>query len=179
MRDALHNKDFDSFTLHLKSFIADIPARLHIPAEAYYHSLVYMLLRLIGAQILLEKETDKGRIDAILDLTDKTYIIEFILKRKRFEYFDFAQYRHKGKTFKPLVKDGLRGQSPLKPLTAEYEFAKKGGKIKRVKTLALQALRQIEEKKYYEPYLHKSKKIIFLGIGFLEKEIHVSAKEWS
>ncbi len=136
MRDALHNKDFDSFTLHLKSFIADIPARLHIPAEAYYHSLVYMLLRLIGAQILLEKETDKGRIDAILDLTDKIYIIEF-------------------------------------------KFAKKGGKIKRVKTLALQALRQIEEKKYYEPYLHKSKKIIFLGIGFLEKEIHVSAKEWS
>ncbi len=35
-----------------------------------------------------------------------------ILKRKWFEY--------KGKTFKPLVKGGLRGQSPLKLLTAEY-----------------------------------------------------------
>ncbi len=31
--------------------------------------------------------------------------------------------RHKGKTFKPLVKGGLRGQSPLKLLTAEYIIA--------------------------------------------------------
>ncbi|MCB0375300.1 MAG: PD-(D/E)XK nuclease domain-containing protein [Phaeodactylibacter sp.] len=50
---------------------------MHIPKEAYYHSLVYLMLRLVGMQLLLEKETDKGRIDAVLELPDKVYIIEF------------------------------------------------------------------------------------------------------
>jgi len=35
------------------------------------------MLRLVGAKCLLEKETDKGRIDAILELPDKVYVIEF------------------------------------------------------------------------------------------------------
>ena len=65
------------FIQYLQSFFADIPARLHLPKEAYYHSLVYMMLRLTGTQILLEKETDKGRIDGVLELYDKVYIIEF------------------------------------------------------------------------------------------------------
>ena len=36
-----------------------------------------MVFRLVGMQLLLEKETDKGRIDAVLALSDKVYIIEF------------------------------------------------------------------------------------------------------
>ena len=36
-----------------------------------------MILRLVGVQIILEKSTDKGRIDAVLELPDKVYIVEF------------------------------------------------------------------------------------------------------
>ncbi|MEM9884465.1 MAG: AAA family ATPase [Bacteroidota bacterium] len=77
LKDALRTENFDRFITILQAFISDIPARLHLPKEAYYHSICYMILRLLGVQLLLEKETSKGRIDAVLELTDKVYIIEF------------------------------------------------------------------------------------------------------
>lgn len=77
LRKALQTEDTERFLKILGSFLADIPARLHLPKEAYYHSLVYMILRLVGMKLLLEKETDKGRLDAVLELPDKVYVIEF------------------------------------------------------------------------------------------------------
>ncbi len=127
LKDALLNENLSAFAQQLTSIFADIPARLHLPKEAYYHSLVYLLLRFIGMQMLLEKETDKGRIDGVLELEDKIYIMEF-------------------------------------------KFAK-NKRIKQVKTLSAQALKQIKEKKYHEAYLSQGKKIILFGIGFLDKKI--------
>ncbi len=127
LKEALYDENTDRFLLILRSFLADIPARLHIPKEAYCHSLVYMLLRLVGVKLLLEKETDKGRIDAVLELPDKVYIIEF----------KFAQNK----------------------------------RVKNVKTLAGQAMRQIEARKYHESYVGAGKKIILFGIGFLEGKV--------
>lgn len=77
LRDALREERTGDFVLRLQSFLADIPSRLHISQEAYYHSLVYMMLRLVGMKPLLEKETNKGRLDAVLELPDKAYILEF------------------------------------------------------------------------------------------------------
>lgn len=77
LRDALREERPQDFIKRLQSFLADIPARLHIPKEAYFHSLVYMMLRLTGVRLLLEKETSTGRIDAVLEFPDKVYIIEF------------------------------------------------------------------------------------------------------
>ena len=77
LRYALYNEQFDLFVDIIQSFFADIPARLHLPKEAYYHSLIYMLLRLVGVKMILEKETDKGRIDAIFEHQDKVYVFEF------------------------------------------------------------------------------------------------------
>ena len=77
LRHALRDEKTDAFVQRLQSFLADIPYQLHIPAEAYYHSLVYIMLRLAGVQLLLEKSTDKGRIDAVAEWPDKVYIIEF------------------------------------------------------------------------------------------------------
>ena len=77
LRDALIAEDIPKFIEKFQSFLSDISGRLHVPLEAYYHSLTYLMLRLVGAKCLLEKETDKGRIDAILELPDKVYVIEF------------------------------------------------------------------------------------------------------
>lgn len=77
LRDALREERTDAFLTRLQSFLADIPSRLHISRETYYHSLVYIMLRLTGMKPLLEKETDKGRLDAVLELPDKIYILEF------------------------------------------------------------------------------------------------------
>ena len=127
LRKALQAEDAERFVKIIGSFLADIPARLHVPKEAYYHSLIYMLFRLTGMKLLLEKETDKGRIDAILEFPDKVYIIEF------------------------KFSDGKR--------------------IKNVKTLSRQALAQIEKNGYSEPFQDNGKKIILLGIGFLDKQL--------
>lgn len=128
LRDALKAEDLDAFVKHLTSFLTDIPSRLHIPQEAYYHSLVYLILRLVGAKAFLEKETDKGRIDAVVELPNHIYIIEF-------------------------------------------KFGK-GKRIKRVSTLSQNAIKQIEANKYYESYLSSNKKVILLGLGFLNKQLH-------
>jgi len=135
LRDALVEEKPAIFIQHLQSFIADIPGRLHLKKEAYYHSLVYMVFRLVGMRLLLEKETDKGRIDAVLELSDKVYIIEF----------KFATDK----------------------------------RTKRVATLAQKALKQIEDKQYYEAYLAAGKKVILLGIGFLEKQLSWKMKNLS
>jgi len=135
LRDALIAEDIPFFVKKFQSFLSDIPSRLHIPREAYYHSLVYLILRVVGCQLILEKETDKGRIDAVLELPDKYYIIEF-------------------------------------------KFAKLT-KVKRVATLSSRAIKQIKAKKYYEPYLASGKRILLLGLGFLNKELHGRVEEKS
>ena len=93
------------------------------------------MLRLVGCKLLLEKETDKGRIDAVLELTDKVYVIEF-------------------------------------------KFAK-NTKVKQVATLSRRALKQIKDKKYYEAYMGNNKRVLLLGLGFLNKQLHGRVEEIS
>jgi len=133
IRDALIDENIPRFVEKFQSFLSDIPSRLHIPLEAYYHSLTYLMLRLVGAKCLLEKETDKGRIDAVLELPDKVYVIEF-------------------------------------------KFAK-NTKVKQVSTLSRRAMKQIKDKKYYEAYLGGSKRVLLLGLGFLDKQLHGRIEE--
>ncbi len=135
LRDALIEENIPRFLQKFQSFLADIPGRLHIPKEAYYHSLTYLMLRMIGFRLLLEKETDKGRIDAVLELPDKVYVIEF-------------------------------------------KFAK-DTKVKQVSTLSRRALKQIKDKKYYEAYLGGNKRVLLLGLGFLDKQLHGRVEEIS
>lgn len=82
LKNALLEEKTDDFINILRSFFADIPSRLHIAKEAYYHSIVYLLLRLVGITALLEKETSVGRIDAVIEYSEKIYILEFKFARK-------------------------------------------------------------------------------------------------
>lgn len=120
MLDYLEEENIEKFKRSLVALFAKIPYQLHIDKESYYHSLTYVILELLGADIVLEESTDKGRIDGVLELEKQIYIIEFKMNK------------------------------------------------------AEDALKQIEEKKYYEKYIDKNKKIILLGIGgFREKELEV------
>ena len=123
MQEALEIQDLKTFLKILKATFSKIPARLHLKAEAYYHSLFYMLLHLLGNRIQLEEEQAIGRVDAIIELEDLIYIIEF-----------------------------------------------KYSENKKIEILLEEAMNQIKEKKYYEPYLAEGKKILLLAVGFLGKE---------
>ena len=61
----------------LRGLFASIPYQLHVNAEAYYHSIFYAVMSVLGFDITAEVSTSRGRIDATLDLGDKVYVIEF------------------------------------------------------------------------------------------------------
>jgi len=63
LRTYLQEENFDGFMNIIRALFAKIPYPLHIEQEAYYHSLFYMILVLMGVEIDLEVLTDKGRID--------------------------------------------------------------------------------------------------------------------
>ncbi len=72
MLEYLEKENLINFKKALTALLAGIPTQLHLDYESYYHSLSYLILALLGAEI-----TDKGRIDAVLELERIVYIIEF------------------------------------------------------------------------------------------------------
>lgn len=74
---ALTEQNVEGFITIFRSVFADIPSHLFLPREAYYHSVVYLLLRLLDFTVQAEKVTNLGRIDAILELANTVYILEF------------------------------------------------------------------------------------------------------
>jgi hypothetical protein len=77
LEDALHGQNIEGFINILKSVFAGIPHTLFLTQEAYYHSLVYLLLKLLGFTIHAEPLTNLGRIGAVVELPAAVYIIEF------------------------------------------------------------------------------------------------------
>ncbi len=77
LRECLQDENLEGFMNIIRALFAKIPYFLHIPQEAYYHSLFYMILALMGVEIDLEVLTDKGRIDGVLTFENKIYFIEF------------------------------------------------------------------------------------------------------
>ena len=77
IKKALQNGDLQKIRDILKSLFASIPYQLHIDREAYYHSIFYAVMNILGFDIDVETSVSKGRIDAVLMLNDKIYIMEF------------------------------------------------------------------------------------------------------
>ena len=61
----------------LRGFFASIPYELHVDLEAYYHSIFYALMSALGFDLDVEVSVSKSRIDAVLELSDKVYAMEF------------------------------------------------------------------------------------------------------
>ncbi|MCL2046048.1 MAG: ATP-binding protein [Oscillospiraceae bacterium] len=76
MKDALQLGELTKMLELLRSLFASIPYELHVKAEAYYHSIFYVVMTLLGFDMDVEVSTSRGRIDAVLELDDKVYVIE-------------------------------------------------------------------------------------------------------
>jgi hypothetical protein len=61
----------------LRGLFASIPYQLHVELEAYYHSLFYAIMSVLGFDMDVEVSVSKGRVDAVLELNDKVYVMEF------------------------------------------------------------------------------------------------------
>jgi hypothetical protein len=76
MMGQLFNGDVSAFEMSARELFAHIPYQLHLPREAYYHSLFLLWLNLLGFEVQAEVSTDKGRIDAVWIWEDRVVITE-------------------------------------------------------------------------------------------------------
>ena len=77
IKDALASGDLYGMLNTMKALFASIPYQLHIGQEYYYHSIFYAMMNLLGFDIDAEVPVSGGRVDAVLELDDKVYVIEF------------------------------------------------------------------------------------------------------
>lgn len=79
LRRHLENGRAEDFVLILKTFLAKIPYDLHKNVERYenyYHTIFYVLMRLIGIDAEAEYHTSEGSIDIVIKTDRYIYIIE-------------------------------------------------------------------------------------------------------
>ncbi|MCX6580107.1 MAG: ATP-binding protein [Candidatus Aminicenantes bacterium] len=120
IKTALSGGNIDSFVEIVRTLLADIPYNLSLSKyEAFYHSIIFIAVKLSGLDVAVERETNRGRIDMLVRTERYIYIIEF----------------------------------------------KMGS--------ADEALAQIQEKKYYEPFLSEGKEILMVGIGFNREDRNI------
>ena len=80
IKDSLKTGNLDIMLVTLKKLFASIPYEIHMRHEYYYHSIFYAIINLLGFETDAEVSVSGGRIDAVLELEDKIYIIEFKYK---------------------------------------------------------------------------------------------------
>jgi len=77
MAQAMAQDDTDTFCQQLNSLLNTIPYELHLGKEAYYHSIVFMALSLVGVHVQAEVHVATGRLDAVVSTDNTVYLIEF------------------------------------------------------------------------------------------------------
>lgn len=74
---ALEVADLNAFFREFNILLASIPYPLQIAKEAYYHSLLYAILRSLGIDASAEVMTSRGRIDMVVLFQDSVFLFEF------------------------------------------------------------------------------------------------------
>lgn len=77
VRYHLIKNDIKNFIDDLKSIFASVSYPILRESEGYYHANAFLILKLLGFKIDAEEPTNIGRIDAVIKLSRKIYIIEF------------------------------------------------------------------------------------------------------
>jgi len=79
LRQALMVGNLDAFFSDFKLLMSTIPYQLFVKQEAYFHTLIYLVMELSGLRPMGEISSSGGRADTILQTQDATYIFEFKL----------------------------------------------------------------------------------------------------
>lgn len=76
MKQYLIENNFDDFFRDVKSIFASMSYSMKV-TEAYFHSNIHTLLKVLGFNIESEDETNIGRIDSVIEFANKIIIMEF------------------------------------------------------------------------------------------------------
>lgn len=77
MIDALNSNDIEDFINVMQKIFRSLTYPNIDKTEKYFHSIFYLIVKLIGFSIDSEIATSRGRIDCALFINKKVYIIEF------------------------------------------------------------------------------------------------------
>ncbi len=77
--EALQAQAWEEFFAALDVFFAGIPYDIQISQERYYQTVFYLIFKLMGLQIGAEVRTNRGRIDAVIEVDEGIFIFEFKL----------------------------------------------------------------------------------------------------
>ncbi len=77
LRTAFEQNIREQILTILTNLFASVPYTIHIGKEKYYQTIFYLVLKMIGADIIVEEPTNIGRIDAVLQTKNISFIIEF------------------------------------------------------------------------------------------------------
>jgi hypothetical protein len=108
--DGFRRGDAERIELVLRGLFASIPYELHIPREAYYHSVFYALMLQYGALFLSEVSVADGRIDGVLELdgADGAGRLVYIIEMKYVKSPKDAGDEDKARLLDAAVEDALR-----------------------------------------------------------------------
>ncbi|MDR2086232.1 MAG: PD-(D/E)XK nuclease domain-containing protein, partial [Dysgonamonadaceae bacterium] len=76
MQRQIHEGDTSGLEQNLRILLANIPYKLQVKNEAYYHSLFLLLMKVLGFNIQGEILTNIGRIDAVWRQPGLTVVAE-------------------------------------------------------------------------------------------------------
>jgi hypothetical protein len=126
MKQALQAGNTRDFVEALNGLFATIPYQIFIAdREAYYHSVTYLALSLMGTFVQVEVSQSNGRPDAVVHTANTIYVMEFKLDEQAEEAL--AQIKMKGyaqpylKQGKEVKAIGIRFSSEQKQLDAWVE----------------------------------------------------------
>lgn len=78
--EAFHANDLEQIIKLIKSIFKNIPYHIFLSkAEAYYHSLIYLVFFYLGQYTESEVNTSDGRLDCVVQSPTHIYILEFKL----------------------------------------------------------------------------------------------------
>ncbi|MEZ4662711.1 MAG: ATP-binding protein [Caldilineaceae bacterium] len=78
--EAFYTNDLEQVIALIKSIFKNIPSHIFLSqAEAYYHSLIYLVFFYLGQYTESEVNTNDGRLDCVIQTPTHIYILEFKL----------------------------------------------------------------------------------------------------
>jgi len=76
-KTALLHNDMKLFCTTLTSFLANIPYQIHLDKEAYYHSILHVVVDLLGFGAHSEVSSSNGILDMVIETATMIFIFEF------------------------------------------------------------------------------------------------------
>ena len=100
IRRSFIENEIEDFIEYINTLFSNIPYNLIDRKEKYFHSLFYLVLKIIGYNVETEILTIKGRIDAVVRTDDNIYILEFKIDQSAQKAIDQIKERNYAQKYK-------------------------------------------------------------------------------